>query len=449
MCNSLAAPHIYDLTGFLQTGENLLSILVDNSNLKDDFAAKAPDVSPRAAEDRPKRRDLPSENKPENKLTCGGHHTSDATQTAWNGLVGRIELRLSDPVRLEHINVYPDVQAKRIKVTMDIGNPSEARGNARVSLRVRDHRTGADIARGEWPAVITSQAGQRAQFEMDLGKEVRLWSEFDPSLYDLRAELAGEMDGHTFHDSATAIFGLRELRSENGRVMINGRPVFLRGTLECGIFPLTGYAPMDAASWLRVLKVARSYGLNHLRFHTWCPPEAAFEAGDQLGFMFQIEPGGTSCPEKDEDREVSDFLLAECLRMVETYGNHPSFCFLSVGGNEQLVNGNAEIRNRHQKVLMARLDQVKALDPRHLYTCCTQPYTAGRRDDYYVSAWGPKFEPLCAMRWGGPDPLECSRFNRQPPSTLMDYRNAIAGIEGPIVSHEVGQWQFFPDPGDP
>ncbi len=125
-------------------------------------------------------------------------------------------------------------------------------------------------------------------------------------------------------------FGVRQLTSENSLLHINGRRLFLRGTLECAIFPLTGHPPTDRAGWEKVFGTARQYGLNHIRFHSWCPPEAAFAVADSLGFYLQIELPLWSL-QVGEDPKADQFLRDEAARMSREYGNHPSFCFWSMG----------------------------------------------------------------------------------------------------------------------
>ena len=81
-------------------------------------------------------------------------------------------------------------------------------------------------------------------------------------------------------------FGMRQIGRNGADLLVNGKKVFLRGTLECCIFPLTGYPPTTKEGWLKVFRSAKEWGLNHLRFHSWCPPKAAFEVADSLGFLF-------------------------------------------------------------------------------------------------------------------------------------------------------------------
>jgi beta-galactosidase/beta-glucuronidase len=81
----------------------------------------------------------------------------------------------------------------------------------------------------------------------------------------------------------TSTFGLRDVGTQGTQITLNGRPILLRGTLECCVFPLTGYPPTDVAAWRRVFERCQEFGLNHVRFHSYCPPEAAFVAADELG----------------------------------------------------------------------------------------------------------------------------------------------------------------------
>ena len=84
-------------------------------------------------------------------------------------------------------------------------------------------------------------------------------------------------------DAKLVKYGLRKLAIKDKQFVLNGRPVIMRGPVDECIYPLTGYPPMDKENWLRVIKICQSYGFNFLRFHSWCPPSAAFEAGDELG----------------------------------------------------------------------------------------------------------------------------------------------------------------------
>ena len=186
---------------------------------------------------------------------------------------------------------------------------------------------------------------------------------------------------------------------------------------------------MEKSEWLELINKAKSFGLNHFRFHSWCPPEAAFEAADEAGFYFQVELPHWSL-RVNEDPATSRFLEQEAERLLEAYGNHPSFLLMALGNELQ---GDAEWMNSTVRAL-------KEKDPRHLYMTTTFSFQRplGTRpepqDDYFVTQWTDKGW----IRGQGV-------FNDQVPHFNKDYSSAIDHISVPVISHEIGQYAVFPD----
>jgi hypothetical protein len=175
------------------------------------------------------------------------------------------------------------------------------------------------------------------------------------------------------------------------------------------------------------MRNCKSYGLNHVRFHTNCPPDAAFEAADEVGMYLQPELCGIP--------------YAEINRILDTYGNHPSFCMLS-------LNNEAFSHNKETQYI---IQSAKKRDNRHLYTCTTNPLKADCVDDFYISAWGhestkewPFFKPIVGITWGGGDVVSASRFNTCAPETMSNFATEIKGVNAPVIAHEMGQWAMFP-----
>src|SRR5690606_2504064 len=119
-----------------------------------------------------------------------------------------------------------------------------------------------------------SQGILSCEMELNFGDKMLTWDEFDPALYRLTAEL----DSKYGKETREVEFGMREFTIQGKWFYVNGVKTLLRGTLDCAAFPLTGYPPTDVASWERIFQIYRNHGLNHVRFHSWCPPEAAFKA---------------------------------------------------------------------------------------------------------------------------------------------------------------------------
>lgn len=500
--NSLVGPHEYDLLPVLVPGDHVLTVRVDNANCKDDpetdgqtreperLARVSPSMDPvRVAEDVPIRRtDLTTEVKSVAKLNCGGHHLWAHN---WVGLLGRLELQAHPPVHISSLDVYPDIHQSAVRLRCRVANPNQVRGTVILTAQVSEKAGMNQMEPGcshpaqsgqragrlqqqptEWTFDLTAQPEQVYEGTLKLASPIRLWDEFDPGLYELSVALDVQDGAHRARlqqdathagvtplfereaqagasiDSRRVVFGLRELGRRGTQFTINGQTTFLRGTLEDFIFPLTGHPPVDVESWRKVISIAKLYGLNLFRLHSCCPPEAAFQAADELGFYFQVELPGTSCPETDEAPGVEEFLTAELKQILRWYGNHPSLLLVSMGNEQLIATGKPDFLKRHQAVLAKKVALGQQTDPRHFYTSTSHPYSAGRIDDYFVSAWpvqGPAGEPLCGIEWGGGRVIDCSRFNTRPPDTVFDYRHGIEGIDRPLITHEVGQWAVYPD----
>ena len=220
-----------------------------------------------------------------------------------------------------------------------------------------------------------------------------------------------------------------------------GHPVFLRGKHDACVFPLTGHTPMDISSWINYFRRCKDYGINHVRFHSWCPPEAAFTAADELGIYLQPELPfwGTL-----EGEELLAFLKKEGLNIVRTYGHHPSFAMFSLG-NELWGEPS---------VMQELVDVFRSEAPQILYTNGTNAFLGYRG---YVD--GMDFFATCRTRgeaYGSYDTHVRSSFafcdamdggilNHFYPGTTRNFAEALEGVPMPVISHETGQFQSYPD----
>ncbi len=392
--NSLATPNEFDLTDNIVPGKNRICIRIDNRVL------------------------IP--------VGVNSHSISDHTQTSWNGITGRIELTAVPNVYIDDIKVFPDLKEKIAKVIVSIKNPEKSDFRGKLLLRAESFNT-PEIKKlpVKNVTIVTNSEGQQVIIKYKILKP-RLWSEFSPSLYRLTAELT-EL-GNTI-DRQTTDFGMREFRASGTRFDINGHPVFLRGTTECCIFPLTGYPPCDVQSWERILKTCRDYGLNHVRFHSYCPPEAAFIAADKLGIYFHIECSswanqGTTI---GDGSPVDRFIYEEGDRILKEYGNHPSFCMLAYG--------NEPAGDKQNEYLGGLINYWKAKDNRRVYTSAAG-WPIIPENDYNLTS-----EPRI-QHWG--EGLK-SVINSLAPNTRFDFSDYVSQFKVPVVGHEIGQWCVYPD----
>jgi len=394
--NSLATTHQFNVTDLLIPGKNLLCIRIDNSVV------------------------IP--------VGINSHSISDHTQSNWNGIVGDISLKATSKVFIHEVRVYPDIQSKSAKIIIALKNKSGQAFEGKVTLAAVSFNSDI-VQKIKTKTVKTKSTSQDLQLVVDypMGSNVQLWSEFNPSLYKMSLNLKGPK-GETI-DNLSVDFGMREFKTRGTRFEVNGQQIFLRGTTECCIFPLTGYPPTDVDSWEKVLKTCKDYGLNHVRFHSFCPPEAAFIAADKNGIYFHIEcsswaNSGTSI---GDGTSIDKFIYNEGDKILKDYGNHPSFCMLAYGNEPAGDNQNA--------YLGKLLTYWKAKDNRHVYTSAAG-WPIIPENDYNLTS-----EPRI-QRWG--EGLR-SIINVKSPQTVFDYRDIISRYIIPTVSHEIGQWCVYPD----
>ena len=388
---SLSTPHRYDITDHLKFGEsNEIAVRVYNG----------------------------IEN------VCVGqdsHSVTDQTQGNWNGIIGRIELQAQwNQLNIQRVRIYPDAAAHKVRVKVELDNKIPRSSFRQYSVVANIYSNGRYVM-----PMMAEANGKEVEFEADLGENALLWDEFQPNLYKLVVQ-AGE-------DVYETQFGLRNITIKGRQFYINDRPLYLRGTVENCCFPETGYPPTDEDEWMRVFRKCAEYGLNHVRFHSYCPPEAAFAAADKMGIYLQ--PEGPSWPNHGvrlrRGQKIDEYLLEESKRIVDEYGHHPSFVMMAAG-NEPAGDWVGYCNDW--------VKEMKQYDPTKIYAGASVGggWAWDGGSEYHVK--------------GGARGLD--EWNRRAPSSDDDYYSGIefprnykdtVPNQTPIVTHEKGQWCAFPD----
>ena len=309
------------------------------------------------------------------------HSVTDQTQGNWNGVIGTMELR-SESV-INRVRAVPDVQAGVVRIEVN-----------------------------------------EARYELPLGGDTCRWSEFSPTLYTRTVDYQGT--------PVEVTFGIRDIRIEGRQFYLNGQPIWLRGTVENCCFPETGYPPTDVESWKRVFAKCKEYGLNHVRFHSWCPPEAAFVAADMLGLYLQ--PEGPSWPNHGvrlrSGQAVDRYLMEETKRIIDAYGHHPSFVMFALGN---------EPAGRWVEYCNNWVSEMMAYDSTRVY-CGASVGGGWAWDDgsqFHVKGGGR------GLNWDSRAPQSVDDYYTSL-TFPRNYRDTVPN-NTPIIAHEQGQWCAFPD----
>lgn len=403
----LYAPHRYELP-VLAAGKHQLRIRIDNS----------PTSVPKEIQ--------------------GSHAWTDATQTNWNGILGEFYIEAVPDAFIQSVQVYPQVDKKQALVVVEVDAEKDGKG----TLDVEGYAWNTPekhILLPQQLAVHLRKGRNKVEIPIGMGDTPLLWSEFHPALYKLNVTFRSGKN----RDNRVVDFGMRKFEVQGTQFVINGYKTFMRGKHDACVFPLTGYGPMDVASWQRVFRIAKQYGINHYRCHSFTPPRAALEAADIEGIYYQIELPLWGYI-KRENTGLNDFLKREGDMLLEHFGNHPSFMMLGLG-NEL----DAEI-----DVVREWLDDFRSRDNRHLY-CYGSNNNLGWKgpqegEDFFVTCrvgGGDGYTTHVRASFAYVDAEKGGILNNTRPATDKDYSGAIARCPRPVVGHENCQFQIYPDYG--
>lgn len=385
--NSLSTPHQFVIPATaLSAGKNRLTIRVDNALREID-----PGIN--------------------------SHSVSDHTQGNWNGIVGQLSMQVLPQNYIKRIKTTPSLSEDAVNVEIVLSEPMK-NGSLNFQIKGLNHNHNLPETTQNWEGVKDT-----LHFKLSMGSDYKTWSEFSPDLYEMTVSLEGILDKESINNTQTTQFGMREFTLDKHHFYINGIPTFLRGTTDCSVFPLTGYPPTEEKDWARIFKICKDFGLNHVRFHSYCPPQAAFKAADKAGIYLQVE--GPSWAKYSTSlgngRPIDAYLMEETQRIIDAYGNHPSFCMMAYG-NEPSGNYVPYLENW--------VDHFKTYDPQRLFTGAStgRSWAIIENSDFIVRS------PPRGLEW-----------NYKQPESLFDYRNKTENQERPYVTFEMGQWCVFPN----
>lgn len=415
--NDISTAQQYDLSSSLSPGLHSLAILVDNGRVETHGRASLRTV-------------------PE-KVYGSSHAYSASTQTNWNGIIGDFYLESAPLCGIDDIQLYPDVAKKAVTARVTLRNPGGGAGKGILSFYAeawntdKQHKTPVQTIEVDWTK-------PEQEFELALGDKALLWSEFTPALYRLSVSLKTDR----FVDTEQATFGLRDFKTKGRQFTMNGKVTFLRGKHDACVFPLIAHTAMDVETWRHYFQVAKQYGINHYRFHSWCPPEACFEAADIEGIYLQPELPVWGNIDID-DTELCDYLLKEGRNLHRAYSNHASFVMFGLGNEMSGEEGLAML-----------IQTFKKEDNRHIYASGSNNYLGfkGKQadEDYFTTCRvgredDKQFNTHARASFSFADAYDGGYLNHTYPNSEMDFSSANALCDVPIISHETGQFQIYPN----
>ena len=437
---TLSTPYIFELTG-AAPGEHEFTFLSDNSY---------PGM-PKAA-------------------IYYSSAATDETQTNWNGILGECSMYTRPQNFIDSVRAYPRAVKKEEKnkaggylldVCVELApGAKKVYKDAKIILQsealaageLEDTQTLTEIiscsGEGLTEAGTDKEENPKTMEiwfrDLPLRENVKLWDEDEGNLYEMAVTLDNGISAEDKGGSTAECrirFGIRSFGDNgSGRLALNGRAIFLRGEANCAEYPETGHPPMTIPEWKEMLLKYRSYGINFVRFHSHCEPEAAFAAADELGMLLQPELSHWDPKDAFGTEESYRYYRAELAGILKTYANHPSFVMLTLGNELQAQD---EGRERMRELVRT----AKRMDPTRLYANGSNAFYGEEgcdpESDFYTSQSCKDVVirgTFSGMR---------GYLNENYPSADRTYDEAMAEIrkeyQKPVFSFEVGQFEVLPD----
>jgi beta-galactosidase/beta-glucuronidase len=271
--------------------------------------------------------------------------TTGIWQTVWLERVAR--------TYVEKIRWTPHVEGFSIGFEARIVGDLADDLSCEVELRHGDRLLAADRYR-----VIDREVDRRIVLSdpgIDDFRNELLWSPERPTLLDARIRL---WRGRECIDEARSYVGLRSVNILRDRLMLNGRPYFLRLVLDQGYWPDTMLAPPDDEALRRDVELAKAMGFNGVRKHQKIEHPRYMYWADRLGLLVWEEmPSAYRFTKSAIKRTVREWTEA-----IERDYSHPSVVVL-VPFNESwgVPELNAVREQRHAVEALYHL--TKTLDP--------------------------------------------------------------------------------------
>jgi beta-galactosidase len=377
--SSLSTPHHFSIDG-LVPGQHLIEIEVDNSMI---FS-----------------------------IGDKGHAYTEHTQSVWNGIVGDIFIYKQPAAPLHQVMLFPDQATRTLKLHFFVKQPPA--GTSQLKLFIKDHKSGR-LLQQEKLNILPDGPNEHT---IRLKFKPATWDEFNPALYSVT--LTDNNNRRVFSHS----IGFRSLATDQHKIIINNNPVFIRGNLENAQFPLQGHPSTEVADWKKILKVHKEQGFNQVRFHSWCPPKAAFEAADEIGIYLQpeiiwIDSWMNAHPGLGYNPSADAFVKEEMNRIINIYGNHPSFVFFAIGN---------ELGNSNFDTLSQWIGKIKEQYPNRLYAA-SSARSITKTDDFIVTH---QLDPFGATYGLGAN------------GTSENLEMVYGKSDIPVIAHELGQFPVYP-----
>lgn len=355
----------------------------------------------------------------------------------YGGVYREIELVRVPKVHIKdfRIALVPDRTYRNIQVKVTLSQPVTA--VAKVCIEELGIKTEVPVAEGVGEAVIEGLDGTSYEEEKAFGEQsveksrFELWSPEHPKLYDVTCTCLG--------DRVSDRVGFREIKVEQGEILLNGKPIFLRG-ISCHEDSVVNGKALTDEERRENIKLAKELGCNFMRIAHYPHHENMAKLADELGMLLWEEIPVYWAILFDRDKTYAD-AENQLKELITRDWNRASVIVWSVG------NENADSDERLS--FMSRLAEcARAEDATRLISAAclvdgAKNQIADRLTEYldvigineYYGWYSPDFEKL---------PQLFENSNPDKPVIITEFgADALTGLHGGLTDKGTEEYQAY------
>lgn len=245
---------------------------------------------------------------------------------------------------IQHVHITP--QGESVAVAIRLNNPL-----------ANDHRLTLSVCNPTGEVVAQTQCSQ-LDCQLRVSNPL-LWDVDTPNLYTLYVSLQGLESPANADDSVVETFGFRTITTQNGQLLLNGRPLYLRSALDQDYYPELICTPPSVEFIEAQFRQAKAMGLNCLRTHIKITDPRYYAAADRLGLLIWTELPNHALLTEAAKRRAHETLAG----MIDRDWNHPSIIIWTIINESWGI----DLKDAAQRTWLAETyAYVKSLDPHRL-----------------------------------------------------------------------------------
>ncbi len=360
--------------------------------------------------------------------------------TGWCGLYRSLWLEATDPAHFVDVHIRTDIHRPTAKFRITLARPAGAHP---FRLGIFVHQVNGPGRYEAEARVPAARAGTPQTVAVRVPMPgATLWSPEQPALYRVEITLG---DPAGVRDKAVLRFGLREIRARGFHVLLNDRPVFLRGGCDDHLYPQTVCPPADTAFFRKRIAQAQRCGFNYTKSAVEIFTPEFLDAADELGYLVcQEMPLGITGEPRARRHDPPPWLQAlgreQTANIVRASRHHPSVVIYSMASE---LPGEWAANPASFRLFSRELPAVaRRLHPEALIFDCTGESRLALND-------GHEAIPVRIARGRRATDLQGSwmRFNEQRAPLSGPLPGLGRTVTKPFILHEYTWMTCLSDPG--